>query len=439
MTIDQAALVVGALAAEVVARAVVRAVTTATGLPRLPVGLRPRALNPARRLECGKAVGKWRRRCGRPSDRLRKTGVEPWKSRRFRWKNGAPAADRLWQEPVENRRATVDALWKPCGREGVSGRGRERVRRASDVVLVGGVVASSVAIACAALLAWAAGSLGPAVGAVSLLAGVVAGALAARSALRVPLDPPKGGAGVLGRARPRRLRRRLHPSVRVARVRAGRRPPDARSRTTTATCRCTGPTSSTSPAAPRSGRRTRSSPASGCGTRFGVDLLTAVFVQLGASLPVRPRGDGTARGGPRRPRPAALGRGARRRGVRLRRAASPASSCSGPGASRTTSRPSTGRTCSWRSSCRSAGSCSRCPRASFSSGPGVGACCGARRGSRPGSRGVLWGALPLVHLHTFLFVSLLGGGVGDRRRARARGSPDPGLGPRPRHLVASSR
>ena len=70
------------------------------------------------------------------------------------------------------------------------------MRRASDVVLVGAVVASSVAIACAALLAWAAGSLGPAVGAVSLLAGVLGGALATRSALRVPLDPPKGGAGV---------------------------------------------------------------------------------------------------------------------------------------------------------------------------------------------------------------------------------------------------
>jgi L-aminopeptidase/D-esterase-like protein len=36
MTIDQSALVVGALAAEVVARAVVRAVTTATGLPGFP-------------------------------------------------------------------------------------------------------------------------------------------------------------------------------------------------------------------------------------------------------------------------------------------------------------------------------------------------------------------------------------------------------------------
>jgi hypothetical protein len=75
-------------------------------------------------------------------------------------------------------------------------RGLETVRRAADIVLVGGAVASSVAIACAAVLACAAGSLGPAVGAVSLLAGFVGGALAARSALRGPLDPPKGGAGV---------------------------------------------------------------------------------------------------------------------------------------------------------------------------------------------------------------------------------------------------
>jgi hypothetical protein len=70
------------------------------------------------------------------------------------------------------------------------------VRRASDVVLVGGALASSVSIACAALLACAAGSLGPAIGVASLLAGVVAGALAARSALRVPLDPARRGADV---------------------------------------------------------------------------------------------------------------------------------------------------------------------------------------------------------------------------------------------------
>jgi L-aminopeptidase/D-esterase-like protein len=36
LTMDQAVLVVGALAAEAVARAVVRAVTTATGLPGYP-------------------------------------------------------------------------------------------------------------------------------------------------------------------------------------------------------------------------------------------------------------------------------------------------------------------------------------------------------------------------------------------------------------------
>lgn len=71
----------------------------------------------------------------------------------------------------------------------------ERVRRASDAVLVGGAVAASVAIGCAALLAWAAGSLRPSVGVASLLAGVAAGAWAARSVVRVPFEP-EGGAGV---------------------------------------------------------------------------------------------------------------------------------------------------------------------------------------------------------------------------------------------------
>jgi hypothetical protein len=59
--------------------------------------------------------------------------------------------------------------------------GASKVRGLPDAALVGGVVASSVAIACAALLAWALGSLGPAIGAASLLAGVLAGAIAARS------------------------------------------------------------------------------------------------------------------------------------------------------------------------------------------------------------------------------------------------------------------
>jgi hypothetical protein len=70
------------------------------------------------------------------------------------------------------------------------------VRRAPDVVLVGVSVAASVAIGCAAVLAWASGSLRPAIGVTSLLAGVGAGALAARSVLRVPLDRGEAGAGV---------------------------------------------------------------------------------------------------------------------------------------------------------------------------------------------------------------------------------------------------
>jgi hypothetical protein len=56
-------------------------------------------------------------------------------------------------------------------------------------------MAASVAIASAAVLAWAVGSLRPAIGVASVLAGVVAGALAARSVPRVPLDPAEGRAG----------------------------------------------------------------------------------------------------------------------------------------------------------------------------------------------------------------------------------------------------
>ncbi len=62
-----------------------------------------------------------------------------------------------------------------------------RLNRGADVALVGGVVASSVAIGCAALLAWAFGSLRPAIGVASLVVGVAAGALAAPS-LRVLPD-----------------------------------------------------------------------------------------------------------------------------------------------------------------------------------------------------------------------------------------------------------
>ena len=99
------------------------------------------------------------------------------------------------EEAVENRHRAVDELWKPCGQEGVGARGPERVSRASDVALVAGVVASSAAIACAALFSWAAGSLGRGGGVASLLAGAVAGALAARSMRGLPLDPGPSGRG----------------------------------------------------------------------------------------------------------------------------------------------------------------------------------------------------------------------------------------------------
>jgi hypothetical protein len=57
-----------------------------------------------------------------------------------------------------------------------------RLSRWSDAALVGGATGSSAAIACAALLAWAFGSLRPAIGAGSLVVGIAAAALAGRAA-----------------------------------------------------------------------------------------------------------------------------------------------------------------------------------------------------------------------------------------------------------------
>jgi len=69
------------------------------------------------------------------------------------------------------------------------------VRHTSELVLVAGTVASSVAIASAAVLSWAAGSLGQGVGLASLLAGAVAGVLTARSVRCLSLDPGPSGRG----------------------------------------------------------------------------------------------------------------------------------------------------------------------------------------------------------------------------------------------------
>ena len=56
------------------------------------------------------------------------------------------------------------------------------MRRGALAVLVGGVVFASVAIAGAAFLSWAAGSLGPGVGIASLVAGTIVGVLAGAGA-----------------------------------------------------------------------------------------------------------------------------------------------------------------------------------------------------------------------------------------------------------------
>jgi hypothetical protein len=71
------------------------------------------------------------------------------------------------------------------------------VRRLADVAVVGSVVAASVATASAAFLAWAVGCLRPGVGMGSLLGGLVVGLLAARSARFLP--PEARAAGRAGR------------------------------------------------------------------------------------------------------------------------------------------------------------------------------------------------------------------------------------------------
>jgi hypothetical protein len=60
----------------------------------------------------------------------------------------------------------------------------ERWRGTEDALLIGGTVGASVAIGVAAVLAWLAGALGPAIGGSSLVAGAAAGLLAARSCRR---------------------------------------------------------------------------------------------------------------------------------------------------------------------------------------------------------------------------------------------------------------
>ena len=67
------------------------------------------------------------------------------------------------------------------------------MKRGADAVLVGGAVFASMAIACAALFSWMAGSLSRSVGLCGLLLGAGAGLLAARSVVRADLGPDVPG------------------------------------------------------------------------------------------------------------------------------------------------------------------------------------------------------------------------------------------------------
>ena len=125
VTLDQPTLVVGALAAEAVARAVVRAVTTATGLPGYPSAS---DLARAEVLSCvtsrsGPVENLWRSVALAWKSRRTSCGNTrgAWKSGRIRWKNGAPAVDDLWKRLSKSgaaRWTRCGSLWKPCGSRG---------------------------------------------------------------------------------------------------------------------------------------------------------------------------------------------------------------------------------------------------------------------------------------------------------------------------------
>ena len=174
---------------------------------------------------------------------------------------------------------------------------------------------------------------------------------------------------------------------------------------------------------------------------LGVDLLTAVFVQLGARLRDRSPRDGPRGGRARGARASALGRGLRGGGLPVRRGPRRPAAARQAAAWWTWTRRSRGRTCSWRCSCRSAASCSPCPPASCCSDEL--ACGAAARRARAipgvGQRASLWGALPLVHLHTFAFVSVMGGVWAIASRPVARGPAEPRRRTAPGHLGRGCR
>ncbi len=281
------------------------------------------------------------------------------------------------------------------------------MKRRADAALLGGVVFASVAVTCAALLSWAAGSLGRGVGLLSLLLGASAGLLAARSASRV--DPVPGSSASVSRC--------LDGLALVAFAAASIRQfgwivyerggalltllpynyGDLPLHWTYVSHLAAG-----APFWPENpiltGERLR--------YPFGVDLLTAVLVQLGASLPWLLPVMGLA--------------GAALAGLALRRWGGPlavagflfAGGLAGFQVLTTGRLEDYQATVAWKSLFLAL----FVPQRGFLLALPAGLVLlwswrlrllRGKTGLSPWIEGALWGALPLVHLHSFLFVSLL--------------------------------
>jgi hypothetical protein len=281
------------------------------------------------------------------------------------------------------------------------------MKRGADAVLVGGVVFASMAIACTALFSWMAGSLARSVGLSSLLLGAGAGLLAARSVLRVDLGsdvPGSGSRSLDGLALVAFATVSIRQFGWIVFERGG-------SLLTLLPCNYgdlplhwtyVSHLALGAPFWPENpiltGERLR--------YPFGVDLLTAVLVQLGASLPVLLPVMGLA--------------GSALAALALRRWGGPLAVAGFLFAGGLVGFQflATGRLEDYQSAVawKSLFLALFVPQRGFllALPAGLVLLWSWRRrllrgetGLSPWIEGVLWGALPLVHLHTFLFVSLL--------------------------------
>ena len=291
------------------------------------------------------------------------------------------------------------------------------MKRGADAALVGGVVFASVAIACAALFSWAAGSLGRGVGLLSLLLGASAGFLAVRSVLRVDIGPGPAASGsrlldglalvALAAVSIRQFGWIVYEQGGALLTLLPYNYGDLPLHWTYVSHLAAG-----APFWPENpiltGERLR--------YPFGVDLLTAVFVQLGMSLPVLLPLMGLA--------------GAALAGLALRRWGGPlavagflfAGGLAGFQCLATGRLEDYQAAVAWKSLYLAL----FVPQRGFLVALPAGLVLlwswrrrilRGEKGLPPWIEGVLWGALPLVHLHTFLFVSLLAAvwGIGGGR------------------------